>query len=113
MRAMPFLQIVSGKYRVRIVVPPELRPYLLPPHTGKANLTRALGTGNEREANRLAVPWIADFQAAITSAASITENPHGYDWVTRYRAHQRGQNRFSGSRPRYRHASSRCTGRCS
>ena len=63
---MPYLQIVNGKYRVRIVVPPELRPYLPPPHTGKTNLTRALGTGNEREANRLAVPWIADFQAAIT-----------------------------------------------
>ena len=94
MRAMPFLQIVSGKYRVRIVVPAELRPYLPPPHTGKANLTRALGTGNEREANRLAIPWIADFQAAITSAASITENPHGYDWITRYRAYHRGQNRF-------------------
>jgi hypothetical protein len=47
---MPYLQIVNGKYRVRIVVPPELRPYLPPPHTGKANLTRALGTGNEREA---------------------------------------------------------------
>src|SRR6201998_2650793 len=94
MRAMPFLQLVDGKYRVRIVVPPELRPYLPPPHTGKANLTRALGTGNEREANRLAVTWIADFQAAITSAASIIENLHGYDWITRYRAYRRGQNRF-------------------
>jgi hypothetical protein len=72
---MPFLQTVNGKYRVRIVVPPQLRPYLPPPHTGKANLTRALGTGNEREANRLAVPCIADFQAAITNAASLTENP--------------------------------------
>jgi hypothetical protein len=41
-----------------------------------------------------AVPWIADFQAAITSAASITENPHGYDWITRYRAYHRGQYRF-------------------
>jgi hypothetical protein len=84
---MPYLQI-NGKYRVRIVVPPEL-------HTGKANLTRALGTGNEREANGLAVAWIADFQAAITSAASITENHHGYDWITRYRAYHRGQNRSS------------------
>jgi hypothetical protein len=94
MRAMPYLQNVSGKYRVQIVVPPELRPYLPPPHTGKANLTRALGTGNEREANRLAVAWIADFQAAITSAASVTENPNGYDWITRYRADHRGRNRF-------------------
>jgi hypothetical protein len=88
---MPFLQIVNGKYRVRIVVPPELRPYLPPPYTGKANLTRALGTGNEREANRLAVPWIADFQAAITSAASVTENPNGYDWITRYSADHPGE----------------------
>jgi hypothetical protein len=94
MRAMPFLQIVNGKYRVRLVVPPELRPYLPPPHTGKANLTRALGTGNKREANRLAVPWIADFQTAITSAASITENPYGYNWITLYRAYHRGHNRF-------------------
>src|ERR1700740_18064 len=92
MRAMPYLQIANGKYRVRIMVPPDLRPYLPPPHTGKANLTRALGTGNEREANRLAVPWIADFQAAITSAASIAENPDGYDWVMRYRAYHHGRN---------------------
>ena len=90
---MPFLQLVSGKYRVRIVVPPELRPHLPPPHTGKANLTRALGTGNEREANRLAVPWIADFQAAITGAASITGNPYRYDWITRYRTYHHAQNR--------------------
>src|SRR6201984_126695 len=98
MRAMPYLQIVNEKYRVRMVVPPDLRPYLPPPHTGKANLTRALGTGNKREANRLAVPWIADFQAAITSAHSITENPHGYDWMTRYRADHHAQNRFPEAR---------------
>ena len=30
----------------------------------------------------------------MTSAASITENPHGYDRITRYRAYHRGQNRF-------------------
>jgi hypothetical protein len=41
----------------------------------------------------LAVAWIADFQTAITSAASITENPYGYAWITRYHAYQRGQNR--------------------
>ena len=91
---MPFLQLVNGKYRVRIAVPPELRPYLPPPHTGEANLTRALGTGNEREANRLAIPWIADFQVAITGAASITENPHANDWIARYPADHCGQNRF-------------------
>jgi hypothetical protein len=76
------------------VAPSELRPYLPRPHTGKASLTRPMGTGNEREANRLAIPWIADFQVTITSAASITENPHGYDWITRYRAYHHGQNRF-------------------
>src|SRR6516164_5959072 len=48
---------------------------------------------NEREANRLAVRWIADFQAAITSAAAVKKNAHGYDWITRYRAYHRGQNR--------------------
>ena len=96
MRAMPYLQIVKGKYRVRIVVPPEVRPYLPPPHTGKANLTRALGTGNEREANRR---WSSHesqlSRRRFTSAASITENPRGYDWITCYRAYHRGQ-RFIG-----------------
>jgi integrase len=66
MSRQPFLQLVRGKFRVRIVVPPELRPHLPPPYTGKANLVKALGTGNEREAGRLAVPWIAEFQAIIT-----------------------------------------------
>jgi len=46
---------------VRIVVPPELPPHLPPPYTGKKNLIKGLGTGNEREAKRLAVPYIADF----------------------------------------------------
>ena len=103
MRALPFQQVINGKYRVRIVVPPELRPYLPPPHTGKANLTRALGTRNEREANRLAVPWIADFQAAIIRAASITENPHGHDWITRYRAYHRARTDFRLMRRAFPH----------
>ena len=42
---MPYLQLVRGKYRVRMVVPPELQPII-----GKANLTKWLGTGNEPEA---------------------------------------------------------------
>jgi hypothetical protein len=49
---MPFLQEVNGKLRVRIKVPDELVPHLPPPHTGKHYLTKALGTANEREANR-------------------------------------------------------------
>ena len=32
MRAMPYLQIVSGKYWVRIVVPPELGRLPAAPH---------------------------------------------------------------------------------
>jgi hypothetical protein len=51
-----------------------------------------------RQANRLAVPWIVDFQAAITSAHSIIENPHGYDWMTRHRADHHAQNRFPEAR---------------
>ena len=61
---MPYLQVVKGKYRVRMVVPPELRPII-----GQANLTKWLGTGNEPEANRLSVPWIAKFQERIDKAA--------------------------------------------
>jgi hypothetical protein len=58
---MPYLQVVKGKYRVRMVVPPEL-----PPIIGQANLTKWLSTGNEPEANRLSVPWIAKFQERST-----------------------------------------------
>jgi integrase len=65
MSRQPFLQLVRGKFRVRIVVPAELRPHLPAPHTGKANLVKGLGTGNEREAARLAIPWIAEFGEII------------------------------------------------
>ena len=34
---MPYRQVVKGKYRVRMVVPPELRPII-----GQANLTKWL-----------------------------------------------------------------------
>jgi hypothetical protein len=65
---MGYLQRVKGSFRVRIVVPPELQPHLPPPYTGKGNLIKGLGTGNEREANRLAVPIIADFLGLIDHA---------------------------------------------
>ena len=64
---MPYLQVVKGISRVRMVVPPELQPII-----GKANLTKWLGTGNEPEANRLSVPWIAKFQETIDKAAGRT-----------------------------------------
>ena len=65
---MPYLQPVNGKYRVRVVVPPELIPII-----GQANLTKALGTGNEREAERLGLPHIAEFMAKIDNARSLGE----------------------------------------
>jgi integrase len=95
---MPYLQLVDGSFRVRVTVPPELQPHLPPPHTGKANLTKALGTGNEREANRLAVPWIAGFQAAITAAARVQQNPDLHDWIARYAYHHPGGNPFENCR---------------
>ena len=50
---------------MRIVVPSELPSHLPPPYAGKKNLIKGLGTGNEREANRLAVRYIADFLGLI------------------------------------------------
>jgi integrase len=65
---MPYLQPVNGKFRVRVVVPDELIPII-----GQANLTKALGTGNEREAGRLAIPHIAEFLKKIEGAREWTE----------------------------------------
>jgi len=92
---MPYLQRVDGIYRVRIVVPDDLKPHLPPPHTGTASLTKALGTGNKAEANRLSVPWIAEFQAAITKAAEIRRNPVLHDWIGRYACYHPGENPFA------------------
>ena len=65
---MGHTQKVKGLYRVRIVVPSELPSHLPPPHAGKKNLIKGLGTGNEREAKRLAVPHIAHFLGLIEQA---------------------------------------------
>jgi integrase len=65
---MGHMQNVKGSFRVRIVVPPELSAHLPPPYTGKKNLIKGLGTGNEREAKRLAVSYIADFVGLIEQA---------------------------------------------
>jgi integrase len=83
---MPHLQLVNGLYRVRIVAPPALSAYLPPPYTGKANLVKGLGTGNKAEANRLAVPWIAEFQRVIDEAQAAFErarNRRVVRWVIR------------------------------
>src|SRR5690348_8070417 len=65
MTHMPYMQEVRGKWRVRVPVPFNVRPHMPHPHTGNATMTRALGTGNEREANRLGVPVIAEFLGLI------------------------------------------------
>jgi hypothetical protein len=92
---MPYLQRVDGIYRVRIVVLDDLKPHLPPPHTGKASLTKALATGNKTEANRLALPWIAEFPAAITTAAAVRRNPDLHDWIRRYAYYHAGENPFA------------------
>jgi hypothetical protein len=79
---MPYLQLLDGVFRVRIVVPPKLQPHLPPPHTGKASLTKALATGNKAEANRLAVRWIADFQAILNGAEATLRGEDGWKRYT-------------------------------
>jgi hypothetical protein len=69
---MPYLQQVRGEWRVRIKVPLEVRPHLPAPHTGKHYLTKALGTGIECEANRLAIPHIAELKGIIERTESFT-----------------------------------------
>jgi hypothetical protein len=69
---MPYLQEVRGRWRVKVEVPDALQAHLPPPHVGKKNLTKALKTGNEREATRLAVPWIAEFQGIIAATEART-----------------------------------------
>jgi hypothetical protein len=93
---MPYLQLVDGVFRVRIVVPPKLQPHLPPPHTGKASLTKALATGNKAEANRLAVPWIADFQAILNEAEAALRGEDGWKRYSYYPGPYEGS--FGGPR---------------
>ena len=93
---MPYLQLVDGVFRVRIVVPPKLQSHLPPPHTGKASLTKALATGNKAEANRLAVPWIADFQAILNKAEAALRGEDGWKRYTYYPGPYEGS--FGGPR---------------
>src|SRR5438309_7916165 len=43
----------------------------------------------------LSVPWIAEFQAAITKAAEIRRNPVLHDWIGRYACYHPGENPFA------------------
>ena len=81
---MPYLQLLDGVFQVQIVVPPKLQTHLPSPHTGKASLTKALATGNKAEANRLAVRWIADFQAILNEAEAALRGEDGWKRYTYY-----------------------------
>jgi len=61
----PYLQQVRGIWRVRVPVDEAVQPHLPPPHTGKANLTKSLGTSDLNLANRLSVPITAGFLEMI------------------------------------------------
>jgi hypothetical protein len=60
---MDHLQFVNGIYRVRIVVPPPLRPII-----GKESLVKSLGTGDYATATRRSTPYIAQFKTKLASA---------------------------------------------
>jgi DNA N-6-adenine-methyltransferase (Dam) len=72
---MSHLQCVKGLYRVRIVVPPVLRPII-----GRESLVKALGTGNRAKASRLAEPYIAEFKARLRRAANTEQYDYNANW---------------------------------
>jgi hypothetical protein len=65
MRAhMPYLQLWKGKWRVRKPIPRSVREVI-----GREQyLTRGLGTAARAEADRLAIPVLAEFQDVIERA---------------------------------------------
>lgn len=65
MRAhMPYLQLWKGNWRVRKPIPKSVQAVI-----GRGQyLTRALGTPERAEADRLAIPVIAKFQDIIERA---------------------------------------------
>lgn len=69
---MSHLQLVNGRYRVRIVVPPALRPII-----GRESLCKSLVTSDCAKANRLAAPYIAEFTARLAHAASQQDDYNG------------------------------------
>lgn len=62
---MSHLQLVRGRYRLRIVVPPPLRAII-----GKEALVQGLATSHHAHAMRLAALIIAAFKARLADAAS-------------------------------------------
>src|SRR5580704_17020600 len=59
-----YLQLVRGKYRVRV----KVGPWPLQRILGKATLTKALGTADRDKAERLAGPIILEFKRQIVAA---------------------------------------------
>jgi hypothetical protein len=68
---MSHLQLVKGVYRVRIVVPPALRPII-----GQGSLVKSLGTSNRAKANLLAGPYIAEFKARLRHSGPKRKQYH-------------------------------------
>jgi hypothetical protein len=64
-KPMSYLQLVKGRYRVRMVVPAALQPVI-----GKASLVKALGTSDRAHADHLAVPYVAEFNERLKAAAA-------------------------------------------
>jgi hypothetical protein len=61
---MPHLQLWKGKWRVRKPIPKSVQGVI-----GRGQyLTRGLGTSNGAEADRLAIPVLAEFQDIIERA---------------------------------------------
>jgi len=61
---MPYLQLWKGKWRVRKPIPKSVRAVI-----GRGQyLTRGLGTADRAEADRLALPVLAEFQEMIERA---------------------------------------------
>src|SRR5690242_1902357 len=68
---MPHLDKHKGLWRARIVVPPRLQEHvgrLMGKPSAIKVLLRSTGTGNRQEANRIALPIIAEFKAIRSKA---------------------------------------------
>lgn len=87
---MPYLERHKGLWRVRIIISPLLRPYL----DNKTALVRSTGTGNRAEANKIAVPVIAEFKAMLARAEAERRG----DEVHHYTALPVPYSGFGGSR---------------
>ena len=68
--AMDYLQLnpKTRIWRVRIVVPVHLRPFLTGENVGKKHLTKSTGKRELAEAEQIAEPIIAEFTAVLVEA---------------------------------------------